>query len=69
MARGRSPSQLQQFRQLYEASDLGLRVLIVEDAPAVADALQYVLEDIGTVVVGRATTADIAEQLLATHRP
>jgi DNA-binding response OmpR family regulator len=43
----------------------GLRILIVEDAPAVADALQYLLEDIGMVVVGPASTPHAAEQLLS----
>jgi DNA-binding response OmpR family regulator len=43
----------------------GLRVLIVEDTPAVAGALRYLLEDLGLVVVGPAATLSAAEDLLA----
>ena len=42
----------------------GLRVLVVEDVPTVADALQYLLEEFGMVVVGPVPTAGAAERLL-----
>jgi CheY-like chemotaxis protein len=42
----------------------GLRVLVVEDTAAVAYALQYLLEEVGMVVVGPASTVDAAERLL-----
>ena len=45
----------------------GVRVLVVEDTPAVADALQYLLEEVGMVVVGPASTPGAAEQLFAEH--
>ena len=45
----------------------GVRVLVVEDMSAVADALQYLLEDNGMVVVGPASTPGAAEQLFSEH--
>ena len=52
------------------ADDLrGLRILVVEDAPAVVNALQTFLEDFGMVVVGPVSTPDAAVQLLAEHPP
>jgi DNA-binding response OmpR family regulator len=46
----------------------GLRVLVVEDVPTVAEALQYLLEEHGMVVVGPVPTTGAAERLLA-RRP
>jgi DNA-binding response OmpR family regulator len=42
----------------------GLRVLVVEDTASVANALQYLLEEVGMVVVGPVSTVDAAERLL-----
>jgi DNA-binding response OmpR family regulator len=42
----------------------GLRVLVVEDTASVADALRYLLEEVGMVVVGPVSTVDAAERLL-----
>jgi CheY-like chemotaxis protein len=47
----------------------GLRVLIVEDAPVVARALQDFLEDLGMIVVGPASSRAAAERLLAIDSP
>jgi CheY-like chemotaxis protein len=42
----------------------GLRVLVVEDAPPVVNALQNFLEDFGIVIAGPVSTPDAAEKLL-----
>jgi CheY-like chemotaxis protein len=47
----------------------GMRVLIVEDAPAVGKALQSLLEDFGMVVVGPVATPGAAERVLAEQSP
>ena len=47
----------------------GLRILVVEDAPAVVNALQTILEDFGMLIVGPVSTPDAAVQLLAEHPP
>jgi CheY-like chemotaxis protein len=46
-----------------------LRVLVVEDAPAVTNALQGFLEDFGMFVVGPVSTPDAAERLLTEQPP
>jgi CheY-like chemotaxis protein len=47
----------------------GLRVLVVEDAPAAVNALKNFLEDSGPVLVGTVSTPDAAERLLAEQPP
>jgi DNA-binding response OmpR family regulator len=51
------------------AGDLrGVRVLVVEDTPAVASALQVLMEETGMIVLGPVATSDAAKELLA-ERP
>jgi CheY-like chemotaxis protein len=47
----------------------GLRVLVVEDAPAVVNVLQSLFEDLGMVVVGPVSTPAAAERLLVEQAP
>jgi len=47
----------------------GLRVLVVEDAAAVADALRNLLLDVGMIVVGSVATPGDAERHLAEQLP
>lgn len=47
----------------------GLRILIVEDAQAVVNALQTFLEDFGMVIVGPVSNPHAAMQLLAERPP
>ena len=52
------------------ADDLrGLRVLLVEDLPAVADALKQHLELLGATVAGPAATTDDAKELIRCSLP
>jgi CheY-like chemotaxis protein len=52
------------------ADDLaGLSVLLVEDSPAIGDAVKQLLELLGASVAGPAATTAEAENLLAQHLP
>ena len=47
----------------------GLRVLLVEDSPVVADALKQHLELLGATVVGPAATTAEAKEVIMGSRP
>jgi CheY-like chemotaxis protein len=65
-----SPSHEHELSETETPDDLrGLRVLLVEDSPAVADALKQHLELLGATVAGPAATAAEAREMIMGGRP
>ena len=65
-----SPSPEHELSETETPDDLrGLRVLLVEDSPAVADALKQHLELLGATVAGPAATAAEAREIIMGGRP
>jgi CheY-like chemotaxis protein len=65
-----SPSPEHELSETETPDDLrGLRVLLVEDSPAVADALKQHLELLGATVAGPAATAAEAREMIMGGRP
>jgi CheY-like chemotaxis protein len=65
-----SPSHEHELSETEQPDDLGgLRVLLVEDSPAVADALKQHLELLGATVAGPAATTTEAKEVIMGGRP
>jgi hypothetical protein len=65
-----SPSHEHELSETETPDDLrGLRVLLVEDSPAVADALKQHPELLGATVAGPAATAAEAREIIMGGRP
>jgi CheY-like chemotaxis protein len=65
-----SPSHEHELSETEQLDDLrGLRVLLVEDSPAVADALKQHLELLGATVAGPAATTAEAKEVIMGGRP
>jgi CheY-like chemotaxis protein len=64
------PSQEHELSEPKQPDDLrGLRILLVEDSPAVADALKQHLELLGAAVAGPAATTAEAREVILGGRP
>jgi CheY-like chemotaxis protein len=65
-----SPSQEHELSEPEQPDDLrGLRILLVEDSPVVADALKQHLELLGAAVAGPAATTAEAREVILGGRP
>jgi CheY-like chemotaxis protein len=64
------PSHEHELGETEQPADLrGLRILIVEDSPVVADALKQHLELLGAAVTGPAATTAEAREVILGGRP
>ena len=64
------PSHEHELSENEQPDDLrGLSVLLVEDSPAVADALKQHLELLGATVAGPAATTAEAREVIVRDRP
>ena len=64
------PSQEHELSETEQPDDLrGLRILLVEDSPVVADALKQHLELLGATVAGPAATTAEAREVILRGRP